>query len=81
MPPSQPISIRLDPLVRETLEQAAASEGIGLATYLRDLATERSATIRKSEIRRESQRIGELVRTDEEARAFYDAWGTPTSEL
>jgi hypothetical protein len=77
---AHPISIRLDDDVRQILERDAASAGVGLATYLRDLATERSRALRKAEIREESRRIGQLVRVDAEAREFFDAWGTPIAE-
>jgi len=77
---SPPISIRLDDDVRGTLESDAAEHGVGLATYLRDLATERARAVRKAQIRAESRLVGELVRTDPEARAFYEFWGTPGTE-
>jgi uncharacterized protein (DUF1778 family) len=77
---SQPISIRLDEDVRDALERDAAQHGVGLATYLRDLATERARAVRKSEIRAESRVVGDRVRVDPEARAFYESWGIPGSE-
>jgi hypothetical protein len=78
--PSQPISIRLDDDVRGALERDAAHHGVGLATYLRDLATERARAVRKAEIRAESRAVGERVNADPEARAFFEFWGTPNSE-
>jgi hypothetical protein len=77
---SQPISIRLDAEVRDALERDAAQHGVGLATYLRDLATERARAVRKAEIRAESRIVGKRVSGDPEARAFYELWGTPSAE-
>ena len=77
---SQPISIRLDEDVRSALERDATQHGVGLATYLRDLATERARAVRKAEIRAESCVVGDRVRRDPEAAAFYESWGTPGSE-
>jgi hypothetical protein len=77
---SQPISIRLEDDIRGTLERDAAQHGVGLATYLRDLATERARSVRKAEIRAQSRGVGESVRQDPDARAFYEAWGTPSAE-
>jgi hypothetical protein len=77
----QPISVRLDDDVRAALEEDAQGQHIGLATYLRRLAAERAALLRKTRIRSQSRRIGELVATDPEARAFYADAGTPLSDL
>lgn len=78
---TQPISIRLEDRVRAVLEQDAKERGVGIATYLRDLATDRAKTVRKAQIRAESKRVGEYVRTHPDAQEFYDDWGTPTAEF
>ena len=49
-----PISIRLDDEVRAELEAQAQSRGIGLATLLRDLATEAARATRRARIRQAS---------------------------
>ncbi len=74
---SFPISIRLDPSVREILETDALKQGVALATYLRELATARAKTVRKASLRAESKRVGEYVQAHPEAQGFYEAWGTP----
>ena len=79
--PGNPISVRLDDAVRAILERDAAQHNMGLATYLRDLATERSRALRKAEIYEESRRVAELVRSNPEARAFHDDWGTLSSKI
>ena len=76
-----PISLRLDEGVRKVLAQDAAEHGIGLATYLRELAAERAKAVRKAQIRAESRRVGEAVQKDPEARVFYESWGTPSAKI
>lgn len=75
-----PISIRLDDEVRDELEAQARSRGIGLATLLRDLATEAARESRRARIRAESEAVGRYVASSPEARAFYEDWGTPRAD-
>lgn len=75
----QPLSIRLDDDVRDTLEAEARRRGIGVATLVRDLLTEGLRETRRQRIREASARIGETVATSAEARAFYEDWGTPNA--
>lgn len=77
---SNPISLRLDDDVREELEAEARSRGIGLATLLRDLATEAAREARRARIRKASAAIGAHVAASAEARAFYEGWGTPRAD-
>jgi hypothetical protein len=74
---SKQLSLRLDADVHRVLEAEAKERGVGLATYLRDLATAHAREIRRARVREESQRVGELYRTQQEAREFYDTWGSP----
>lgn len=76
-----PISIRLDEDVRDELEAQARARGIGLATLLRDLATEAAREARRARIRQASAAIGRRVAVDPEARAFYEDWGTPSADV
>jgi hypothetical protein len=71
-----PISIRLDDDVRDELETQARARGIGLATLLRDIATEAARTARRQRIRQASAAVGSHVASSVEAQAFYDEWGT-----
>ncbi len=75
-----PISIRLDPGVRETLEAEARAQGIGLASYLRRLAATAARDVRRARIRAESAAVACHVATNADARAFVEDWGTPGSE-
>jgi GNAT superfamily N-acetyltransferase len=75
-----PISIRLDDDVRDELEAQARSRGIGLATFLRDLATEAAREARRTRIRQASAAIGTHVATSAEGEAFYEGWGTPHAD-
>ena len=76
-----PISIRLDDDVRDELEAQARARGIGLATLLRDLATEAAREARRSRIRQASAAIGSRVAASAEGQAFYEDWGTPRADV
>jgi len=74
-----PISVRLDDQVQTMLESAAKERGVGLSTYLRDLATEEARRIRKARIRAQSETVGRYVAMSPEGAGFYADWGTPPS--
>jgi uncharacterized protein (DUF1778 family) len=76
-----PISIRLDPEVRDTLESEARIKGVGLSTYLRDLANQAARDVRRARIRAETEWVAAYVATNAEAQEFFDDWGTPIAEL
>jgi hypothetical protein len=75
-----PVSIRLDDDTQATLEDAAKARGIGLATYLRELAAHEARRIRRERIRAQSRAVGAYVASSPEGQAFYAEWGTPTAE-
>jgi predicted transcriptional regulator len=75
-----PVSVRLDDDVRETLEAEARARHIGLSTYLRQIAIETAARLRRERIRAQSRAVGEYVAESAEGAAFYDEWGTPRFE-
>jgi predicted DNA-binding protein len=70
---SKQLSIRLDDAVHQELEADARARGVGLSTYLRDLAAEHARDVRRARIRAESERVGKLYRTSAQARDFYDS--------
>jgi hypothetical protein len=74
---SSPVSVRLDDQIQATLEAAAKEKGIGLSTYLRDLASEEARRIRKARIRAQSESVGQYAASSTEGAAFYADWGTP----
>lgn len=74
-----PISVRLDETVQATLEDAACQRGIGLSTYLRELATAEARRIRRERIRAQSRTVADHVASNPQAQAFYEDWGTPTA--
>jgi GNAT superfamily N-acetyltransferase len=76
----RPVSVRLDEKVQTTLEDAARERGIGLSTYLRELAADEARRIRRERIRAQSRAVGTYVASSPEARAFYEDWGTPSPE-
>ena len=76
-----PVSIRLDDDVQGTLEAAARVRGIGLATYLREIAAEEARRVRRDRIRAQSRAVAAHVAGLAEAQAFYDDWGTPTATI
>ena len=74
---SAPISIRLDDEVRATLVAEANEQGIGLATYIRQLATDAAREARRKRIREQTAAVAKHIRENPEARAFAEFWGTP----
>jgi FKBP-type peptidyl-prolyl cis-trans isomerase (trigger factor) len=75
-----PISIRLDDKVREELEAEARARNIGLATLLRQIATEAARQVKRKRIREQSEAVGRYVASNPEAKEFYEFWGTPRME-
>jgi GNAT superfamily N-acetyltransferase len=74
------VSVRLDDDVRAALDEEARARGVGLSTYLRQLATETAHRLRRERIRRQSKAVGERVARSPEAAGFYEVWGTPRAE-
>jgi predicted transcriptional regulator len=77
---SPPISVRLDPEVRQTLESEARAQGIGLASYLRQLAAQAARDVRRARIRAGSAAVARHVASDPDERDFMADWGTPAAE-
>ena len=75
-----PISIRLDPDVREILEAEARACNIGLATLLRQIAKEAARQVKRKRIREQSEAVGRYIASNPEAKEFYEFWGTPRME-
>ena len=75
-----PISIRLDDDVREELDVQARLRGIGLATLLRDLATDSARAARRARILHDSAAVGAHVAVSATGQAFYQEWGTPRAD-
>jgi uncharacterized protein (DUF1778 family) len=74
-----PVSVRMDDAAQEVLEAAARERGIGLSTYLREMAEKEAKRIVKEKIRAESRAVAEYVASSPEARTFYADWGMPTA--
>lgn len=62
------------------LEGAARERGIGLSSYLRELATAEAKRVRCKRIRAQSRAVAAYVASSPEASAFHEDWGTPTAE-
>lgn len=75
-----PISIRLDDDVRMELEAQARASGVGLATFLRELAGRAARDARRVRIRQASAAVGEHVAAVPDAAGFYADWGTPAAD-
>ncbi|HYH38571.1 MAG TPA: hypothetical protein VD860_10165 [Azospirillum sp.] len=75
-----PVSVRLDDDVQATLESAAQERGVGLSTYLRELAVVEAKRVRRERIRAQSRAVGDHIAATPEARSFYEDWGTPNAE-
>jgi hypothetical protein len=76
---SAPISVRLDPAVRATLEAEAKAQGIGLASFLRRLASNAARDVRRARIRAGSLAVARHAAEEGTARQFMEDWGTPDS--
>ena len=74
-----PVSIRLDDDIQAMLETAARARGIGLATYVREIATAEAKRVRKERIRAETKRVADYIASSPEALEFCEFWGMPTS--
>lgn len=75
-----PVSVRLDEDIQVTLEDAARARGIGLSTYLREVAGNEARRLRRERIRSQSQAVGAYVANSPTGQAFYADWGTPAAE-
>jgi hypothetical protein len=64
---SSPISIWLDAEVRKTLEAEAKAQGIGLASYLRQLAAKAARDVRGARIRAGSLAVARHVAENQAA--------------
>jgi hypothetical protein len=76
-----PISVRLDDDVRNELEAQASSRGIGLATLLRELATEAARGARRARIRKATAEVAAHATQSVDAREFLEDWGTPRADI
>jgi hypothetical protein len=62
------------------LEAEAKERGIGLATYLRQLAADAAREVRRKRIRAQSVAVARHIAENPEAREFSEFWGTPNWE-
>jgi hypothetical protein len=74
------VSIRLDDDIQATLEDAARKRGIGLSTYLREVAGREAKRLRRERIRAQSRAVGDYAASSPEASEFYADWGRPSGE-
>jgi hypothetical protein len=77
---SDPISVRLDDEIRETLEEEARSRRIGLSAYLREVASAEARRVRRERIRQQSRAVGSYVAASTEAQEFYAEIGSPKAK-
>ncbi len=74
------VSVRLEQDIQTTLEEAARERGMGLSSYLRELAANEARRVRRERIRAQSRAVGAYVAATPEAQTFYADWGTPGTE-
>ena len=77
---AHPIAVRLEDDMQATLEEAARARGVGLSTYLRELAAREAKRLQRERIRAQSRAVGAYVASSPEAQGFYDQWGTQGAE-
>jgi uncharacterized protein (DUF1778 family) len=77
---AHPVSVRLDDDIQATLEDAAKERGVGLSTYLREIAAKEARRLRRERIRAQSRAVGDYVASSPEASEFYADWGIPAGE-
>jgi uncharacterized protein (DUF1778 family) len=65
------LSLRLDEDDQATLESAAKRRGVGLSTYLRQLAADEAKRVRRELIRQQSKEVGMYVADSPDAHSFY----------
>lgn len=75
-----PVSVRLDEQIQTTLESAARDRGIGLSTYLRELAAQEAERLRRERTRAQSRAVAAHIEASDEARAFQRDWTRPSPE-
>ena len=78
---SAPMSIRLDDAVRAELEQTAKETGKSLSVVVRDALTEIALEMRNARIRKAAEAVAAHVAANPEARAFFEGWGAPTTDV
>ena len=66
--------------VRETLEAEAKTLGIGLASYLRQMAAKAARDATRARLRAGSAAVATHIAEDRSARNFMGEWGTPGAE-
>ncbi|HSU05755.1 MAG TPA: hypothetical protein VLI93_09295 [Acetobacteraceae bacterium] len=71
-----PVSVRLDEDVKDVLEQEARQRHMGLSSYLRLIASEAAERVRRERILEQSKAVGAYVAQSEQARGFYEDWGS-----
>lgn len=76
-----PMSIRLDDAVRAELELTAKETGKSVSVLVRDALTEAAREMRRARMRKAGEAVAAHVSADPEARAFFEDWGTPTSDV
>ena len=71
-----PLFLRLDDDVRSTLLSEAETRGIGLSSYLRQLAEAEAARLRRERIRAASEAVARHITASADAPEFCDDWGS-----
>ncbi|ACI99703.1 ribbon-helix-helix protein, CopG family protein [Rhodospirillum centenum] len=75
---AHPVSVRLDDAVQAILEDAARDRGVGLSTYLRELAETEAKRVRRERIRAQSRAVAEHIARSDDAADFVRDWTSPT---
>ncbi len=75
------LTIRLEDRDRETLEAAARAQGVGLSSFVRDLAEAEARRLRRAAIRAGGERVVSYLAAGAAAAAELEEYGTPVGDL
>jgi hypothetical protein len=70
------LTIRLEDKDREILEEAAKEEGIGLSSFIRQLAAAEAKRLWTAKVRQEFEEIAKYIASNPEAQAEIEDWGS-----
>jgi hypothetical protein len=71
------VPIKLDDVLRRTLEAEADARGVPLDVFLSERMRNSARQLRRERIREQSEAVGRYIASNPEAQEFAEFWGTP----